>query len=44
MKKDSMPAAEQNENKSGVPVQLKLMLGVLALALVALVLKMTGVV
>ena len=39
-----MPASGQNENESGVPVQLKIMLGVLTLAFVALALKMIGVV
>ena len=44
MKKDIMPPANQEENESGVPVQLKILLGALIFAVVAIVLKLAGVV
>ena len=44
MKNDLPSRANQGENESGVPVQLKILLGALILAIVAIVLKLTGAV
>lgn len=43
MKKENIPSAENNEQENGFPIQLKIMLGSLALAIVALLLKAIGI-
>lgn len=44
MKNDNITSAEQGGNANGMPVQLKLLLGVLMLAILAVVLKISGAV
>ncbi len=42
MKKDIMPPADQGGNENGIPVQLKILLGALILAIAAIALKIAG--